>query len=168
MKNQTESSAQSAYLYIIKLLTKRDYSKYKLRVKLESKGFEDSHINEAIEVTIEKGFLKEYEYATARAKALMKKGFHPSLIENKLAEEHLNISSEVILEVFEDYKVTITSQLEELITKKLRTISPTQLNNNLEGTKQKVIRFCLTKGHDLESIIEALELLIPEVNSLNN
>ncbi|WP_372653315.1 regulatory protein RecX [Halobacteriovorax sp.] len=165
MKNLTESTSKSAYLYIIKLLTKKDYSEHKLRVKLGSKGYEEADIDLAIEEVISKGFLREKEYATARAKVLMKKGYHPQYIEAKLAEEQLSVTSSTINEIFEEYNMTTDSQLSELLEKKLRIQVPSQLINAQDKIKQKLIRYCLTKGHELEDITNTLEGLLEKSNS---
>lgn len=164
MKNLSESSTRKAYLYIIKLLSKRDYSTYKVKVKLQSKGYEEEHINEAIDEVVEKGYLNDEEYATARAKSFMIKGLHPQLIQTKLQEEHLSISSDSIQQLFEEYGISTSSQLTELLVKKIRTIGQSQLQNKQEATRQKLTRYCLSKGHEIEDITSTLDNLISDVN----
>ena len=141
---------KNAYLYAVKLLSKRDYSKHKLKTKLESKGFELQDIESALSDVIDKGYLREENYATARAKMLMMKGLHPRYIKSKLAEESVEISMSQIDLVFKEYQITPRTQIEELLIKKTRSLDLSTLRDEQSPMRIKLIRYLLTKGHEPE------------------
>ncbi|WP_417337170.1 regulatory protein RecX [Halobacteriovorax marinus] len=154
MTQLQESSTKNAYLYIIKLLTKRDYSKYKLANKLKTRGFSSNHIEEAIQEVEDKGYLRENEYAMSKAKSLMLKNNHPNLIISKLSEENLFVSTQELDELFQEYRQTTRVQIETIIEKKLRTTKLTPDLDFFSPSIQKIIRHCLSKGHDLDEVKE--------------
>lgn len=160
MKNPEELNQKDAYLYIIKLLTKRDYSKYKLTQKLQAKGFSENDIESAIIDVEQKGYIREKQYATARAKALMLKGNHPRFIIDKLEQEHLAINLQEVMAVFEEHNITISSQIDSLIQKKLSPILGNEDQENISKFKQKIIRYVLSKGHELDQLTEQLNSIL--------
>ncbi len=164
MKDQELSPQKAAYLYAIKLLTKRDYSKHKLQLKLKTRGYDEEHIQDAVDEIIEKGYLKEETYTTARVKGLIHKGLHPSFIQTKLEEEHIQITIEEINEVFKEYKVTTRDQILTLLSKKMRSIDFEKDQERMDQLRFKLIRYILTKGHDLEEI----KFLFDELISLKS
>ncbi|EQC51687.1 hypothetical protein M901_2853, partial [Bacteriovorax sp. DB6_IX] len=61
-----EEMFKTGYLYAIKLLTKRDYSKYKLKLKILSKSVTKEIADEIIAYLVSKKFLNEDNYIEAR------------------------------------------------------------------------------------------------------
>ena len=120
--------------------------------KLESKGFDFDDIESAIEEIIDKGYLREENYATARAKMLMKKGLHPRYIQSKLAEESVVITMNQIDQVFSEYQVTPEDQIRDLLAKKARSLDLSTLRDEQNPTRTKLIRYILTKGHEAEDV----------------
>jgi regulatory protein len=139
--------SNKAYLYLIKLLSSRDYSEYKLREKLKTKGFIRDDIEAAIKEVIEKKYLKEDLYAEARIKGFMNKGYSQDYIQQKLKQEHLTVTTESIDEIYVDHQYSEDEQVRELVQKKLR--GKPILDYDHEA---KVIRFVLSKGHDYSVI----------------
>lgn len=150
----TKPCKRSAYSYAVKLLSKKDYSEFKLRTKLLEKNFTDSEANEAIEELISKKFLREDYYIEARVKGLMHKGYSPTHIQNRLKEEQVEASMSVIQDTFNEYKLTEEEQVEKLIIKKLGNSAieaPLEFN-----AKMKLLRFLASKGHCGEIVDQVL------------
>lgn len=154
MKNNEESSEKSAYLYAVKLLAKQDYSKYKITKKLESRGYDSSHIEQTIDKIVELGYLREENYSISRIQAHMNKGFHPDYIQKKLKEEFVEVELTLIKEVFHEYSMTTDKQIEKLFFRKNLNRSE-YLGYELEKRskfEQKLFRYALSKGHQFEDI----------------
>ena len=146
-----------AYSYIVKLLSSRDYSEYKLREKLKDKKFIDSEINDALNEIKNRGYLKESVYNEARVRNLMNKNYSPSYILQKLNQEHLDPNLEEIVEIFNENQVSTQDQIELLIKKKMRA------NTVLDYEGQnKIIRYVLSKGHDFDESKKCLKSVLTE------
>ena len=144
-----------AYSYIVKLLSSRDYSEYKLREKLEDKKFIDSEIDDALNEIKNRGYLKENVYNEARIRSLMNKNYSPGYILQKLNQEHLDTNLEEIVEIFNENQVSTQDQIELLIKKKMH--GSTELN--YEG-QNKILRYLLSKGHDFDESKKCLKSLL--------
>ena len=146
-----------AYSYIVKLLSSRDYSEYKLREKLEDKKFIDSEIDDALNEIKNRGYLKENVYNEARIRSLMNKNYSPGYILQKLNQEHLDTNLEEIVEIFNENQVSTQDQIELLIKKKMRA------NTVLDYEGQnKIIRYVLSKGHDFDESKKCLKSVLTE------
>lgn len=143
------------YLSAIKLLSHKDYSRFKLANKLRDRGHHDNVIEDTIDLLVEEKYLREDYYKEARIKGLLSKGYHPYLIFQKMDEERCPVTSEEVEKVLLEYDMSEDSILEDLILKKMRILD--SLNISDESKKEnKVIRFALSKGHQLGSIKRAL------------
>ena len=141
-----------AYLYLIKLLSSRDYSEFKLREKLREKQYPANEIDEAITEIKAKNYLREENYAEARVKAFMHKGYSPDYIKQKLAQEHVYVEAEFIESIYCENRNDSDDQIRTLVEKKLRG---KKLANYEEEVK--LIRFVLSKGHQIGAIKKILK-----------
>jgi regulatory protein len=141
-----------AYLYLIRLLSSRDYSEFKLREKLREKQYPATEIDEAIAEIKAKNYLREDNYAEARAKAFMNKGYSPDYIKQKLAQEHVSVDEDFIQNIYSENRNDSDEQIRSLVEKKLR-------GRKLDSYEQevKVIRFILSKGHQIGAIKKILK-----------
>lgn len=151
-----EVSYKEAYNYSIRLLTKRDYSEHKMRLKLISRKYSENIINEVVSKLIESKYLREEAYAQARVKSLMLKGYSHTYILQQLESEKVQITEEMIQEVFTDYKLSSEIQITHLLEKKLRGVQPKALVDF--NFKKKLIRYLLSKGHSLEESSRFVEM----------
>ena len=152
-----EKTNKRCYNDAIKLLSRRDYSQYKMSQKLKEKG----HCLETIEVTIEKlidqNYLREDEYKRIRIKTLLVKGHSDYYIKQKCEQEHLQITDEDIEQIKEKYEFSNEQIIQDLVQKKIRGI---QIPNNFEEKlkiKNRIFRFLISKGHrydEFKSIVE--------------
>lgn len=148
-KAELTRSFKRAYHYCIWLLSKRDYSRFKLSRKLYEKKY-TPYIDELLDFLEEVRYLQEEQYIRTRIKTFMYKGQSKRNIINKLRAERLNVEGSIIEEIFEEYRYTENNQLRELIHKKIRSKGVEALDDF--NFKQKLIRFLLSKGHSYDKI----------------
>jgi regulatory protein len=151
------TQSKKAYLYLVKLLSSRNYSEHKLREKLSAKNYPADEIESAINEIKTRGFLREDLIAESRVKSFMEKGYSPEYIRQRLALEHLTVSDDEIQAVFSEYRLTPEDQIDRLIRKKIQGKAGLDYDE-----ENKVLRYLLSKGHDfgdskkiLKSIIES-------------
>ncbi|EPZ50300.1 regulatory protein RecX [Bacteriovorax sp. BAL6_X] len=148
-KSEDIRSFKRAYQYCIWLLSKRDYSRYKLSQKLYEKKY-TPFIDQLLDFLEEAKYLQEEQYIRTRIKTFMYKGLSKRNILNKLRSERVEPSTELIDELFDEYRYTENGQLRDLINKKLRSKGVSALEDF--NFKQKLIRFLLSKGHSYDKI----------------
>ncbi len=155
-------SSNSAYTYALRLLTKRDYSRAKLREKLLQRDYEASEVEETLDELIEKNYLREDYYAEARVKGFMHKGYSPSMIQYRLSEEGCQVTIEFIEHIYSEYRLSSDDQIAELIDKKIRRLPTTQ--NLPYEAKQKIVASVARKGHSVSAIFRVLEQVLAQSN----
>lgn len=149
-----------AYMYLVKILSIRDYSEYKLREKLRERNYPADEIESAINDIKAKGYLREEAYAEARVKASMQKGYSPDYIRQKLAQENVPITDEEINAVFAEYRTKPEEQIERLVRKKMAG----KTEFDYEG-ESKILRYLISKGHDFDVSKKIMKSIINEVRS---
>ena len=147
--------SSKTYLYLVKLLSARDYSEHKLREKLQEKQHPADEVESALAELKARGFIRENAYAESRVKAFMEKGYSPDYIRQRLAEENLNLSDEGIFSVFTEHQLTPEEQIERLIRKKIRGKNEFDYNE-----ENKILRYLLSKGHDYSNSKKILKSII--------
>jgi len=153
---QQESTNHKTFNYSIRLLAKKDYSIHKIKLKLASRNFNEEHINETVQRLIELKYLNEEEYTISRIKQFLEKGFTNDFIIQKMEQEFLYSTDENINTIREECGLSTTTQLSDLIKKRLYN---KQILNDFEKDiklKNKTISFLATKGYNLEEINSAL------------
>lgn len=144
--------SKKAYQTLIRLLSIKDYSEHKLREKLRERDFPANEIEDAINQVKEQNYLREDLYAEARAKAFMNKGYSTNYIRQKLNQEHVAVTNEFISDIYDEHKYSEEDQIRELVQKKLRGKKIEDYNHEV-----KIIRFVLSKGHEMGSIKKVLK-----------
>lgn len=138
---------QTAYQYSIKLLSKKDYSEFKLTQKLLKKNYDQFEVEEAIDILKEKRFLRDDIYSSDRAKSLIHKYYSNEYIIALLEKEHLKIDSHSIDELREEYSLTKDQVIKYLVQKK----------KNESKNIQQIATYLSSKGfsfEDFESFIQ--------------
>jgi regulatory protein len=162
MENSEKRKKRSAYSTIIRLLAKRDYSRYKMEQKLLEKDYPIDEIETALDEVIEKKFLREDYYIEARIKGYMHKYCTPIFIQQVLYKEHLSVPIDDIRAVFEEYEITTEAQIKKLISKKMPHSGSFSDYNAKQKLKAKIINFVCSKGHDLSEISPLLHQSLKE------
>lgn len=146
---------KECYSTSIKLLTRRDYSSFKLSQKLEEKGFEPDDIELTLEKLRGQKYLNDQTYleGLVRHYARNKKG--PEYIIPKCEAEGLAITEELIHETYETLGLEIDEMIKEHIQKKLR-FDNTKFKDlsSEERFKQysRLSRHLLSKGYIVKNI----------------
>ena len=148
---------KNCYNDSIKLLARRDYSKYKLAQKLAQKGHEQDIIDETINKLIDMQYLREDEYKRMRVKGMLLKGYADAHIIKKCSKEFLSIDQDFIAQMRNDQNIHIPDKLNELIQKKLRYKSIPQTFEEKIKLKNKLMYFLSTKGYSFEEINQAIK-----------
>ncbi len=138
-----------AYKAAIKLLTKRDYSCYKLMNKLVEKEFDTDDIADTIKTLLKKRYLREDYYIEARVKAFIRKNCSISYIQQKLAAEHLDVSRDLIKSIFDEKQISEEDQIKNLTAKKKTKVEILESDDYEEKQRKrlKLVRFLNSKGH---------------------
>jgi regulatory protein len=150
--------SQQAYTYLVKILSARDYSEYKLRVKLREKQYPANEIEAAIADIKAKGYLREEVFTESRIRTFMNKGLSVNHIRQKLHQEHLQATDEQIQEIFDENQISEDQQIERLARKKMG--SKTDLDFDEQG---KILRYLISKGHDYALAKKVLGTLVSEL-----
>lgn len=148
-----------AFKHSIKLLSIRDYSKKALLKKLVERDFSTDDIFEAINLLIEKNFIREDLYIEARIKGIGRKGYSCQYIQSRLREEELDVSLETIQNTLVEASIEPDEEIERLIRKKIRSI--TKISDPYKR-RFKIESFLRTKGHRPENYRLILSKVIAE------
>lgn len=148
---------KEAYNYCVFLLSKRDYSKYKIQQKLKSRKYSEDNIKEVIQLLVDQNYLREEAYLRMRIKTLLYKGVSNYYIKQKLSQEKLNASDEYIDALREENHMSKEDSLEYLLNKKLRGKEIPQEYEAKAKLKNNVLRFLISKGHSFQDANQALK-----------
>ncbi len=151
---------KECYQKAIKLLTKKEYSRPKLKAKLISIGFDEDEAVIAISKLYDLGLLKEDWYIESKIKSLMRKGYSKSHIQQRLSYEELNIPLSKIDEIFAQNDVEEASAITQILTKKghkYQTIWNEVDYNERQKIKTKLVRSIISKGYTSQEGISAVE-----------
>lgn len=156
---------KEAYNYSINLLSRRDYSKYKLSKKLKEKKFSNEDIDLVIEKLIEQKYLREDEYLRIRTRQLIEKGLSDHLIIRTGIEERIDITLELITSLRSEYERSSDDIIDELVKKKIRYKTYNGFEEKMK-LKNKVLRFLISKGHSFDDSNRVLsKYLEGEINT---
>lgn len=144
--NSKKTNERSPYVDAIALLARRDYSRYKLAQKLKQKGHQRDEIESTIEDLIEKKYLQEDLYRESRVKGLINKGLSKSFIKQKMSEENCSTEMDFIDQIYQEMQTNEDDQIAYLIEKKLRYANLSGFKE-LQKSKEKALRFVISKGH---------------------
>jgi SOS response regulatory protein OraA/RecX len=156
----TPLTLEETYRIAIRLLSKQDYSIYKLTQKLKARGSSDEVIESIIQELLEKKYLREDYYIESRIKGLMKKEYSPSYIQYKLSKEHLVIPIQTIEELFLEHNYTQEDQVCRLIKKKIDSISKKITSENKSSIIHKISKYLESKGHSQAMTLDHIKQLL--------
>lgn len=156
-KSDPEVEYKEAYNYCIYLLSKRDYSKYKITKKLNSRKYSIETKEKVIQKIIDQGYLREEAYTTMRIKTLLYKGYANFFIKQKLAEEKLEVDDHRIDQLREENHISNHESIHYLLDKKLRYKEIPEDKEQYYKLRDKVIRFLISKGHNYQEARESFK-----------
>jgi len=157
-KPKDHKPKSSAYQYSMFLLGGQDYSEFKLRKKLKSKGYEETEINEALTKLIEKNYLREEEYKKLLARKLIRKGKADGMIRRQIEQEKLQIDAAQMTEIREEMGMSKEDTLSQLILKKTRGKAWPKDFAEKRKAQEKVYRYLLSRGYSYDDAKKAMNL----------
>jgi regulatory protein len=152
--------ANKAYNYSIYLLSRQDYSVFKITQKLRSKEYSEDEISQAIDKLKAQNYLREEEYIRSKIKSMLRKGYSNSYIQRKLSLEELTIDHILIDTLRDDCNLSPDEQISDLINKKLRN---KEIPNNFPEMmkfKNKIISYLIARGFSYQDAKSALDTKI--------
>ncbi len=151
-EEQDENFSKKAFEYALRVLSQRDYSTHKMQEKLKLRGFEKEVRENTLKRLIDMNYLKDTEFGQTRIKQLLSKGYANSYIIQKLQTEELQTNDEEINDVRIENELSLETQIESLISKKLKSQTiPNEFSKKMK-LKQKITNFLASKGYDFETI----------------
>lgn len=134
--------------YLLRALGSRDYSRAQLEAKLRERGHAPDRIASALESLIEAGFFKEESFASARIRALLRKGYGPGWIRLKLRTEKVTVDDDMIQSAYGHLGLTEADQVRELVRKQLRSSRiRAQMQADARAARTKLLKSLVAKGH---------------------
>ena len=150
---------KTAYNKALDLLAIQDYSKDKLTKKLLKNGYELHEVNHVMETLEKNSLLNERRMSECKIKSLIQKGYGPEFIRQSLDNNHLQYDECQIEEAYETVGINADQQIAQLLEKKFKHAKDWDLTDDSGyKTKQKILRFLLSKGHDPEKCEEAVSM----------
>ncbi len=148
----------AAYSRAIKLISKQDYSEFKIRAKLQALGLDEDQVDLAVDKVKNENFLNDERFQKNLIRKLIHRGYSPSFIRKRLEQDGLFVQENQILTIYEEEMITPKDQIKILAEKKLKP-SSTPINSEVERQKaiKKLLTFILAKGHDFDETLSYLE-----------
>ena len=148
------SSRERAYLSALRLLNARDYTVARLREKLHGRGFDEDHVEAALEQLVSEGWLNDSRFAERFAESALSSGryFGPRLrLEMRRRGLPPELVSEVLGRVLEGHDEA--GEVRAIIE---RRFSGFLLSCASDKEKRRVVGFLQRKGFSLSAIMTAL------------
>jgi regulatory protein len=152
---------QNLYNYAINLLSRQDYSEFKLKNKLRTRpDVLTIEINEVIEKLKGNHLLREENYKRLFIRKWLLKGESESKIRSRGKMEKLEIDTQDFLAISQELGVGNEDNISKLIEKKLRSKNiPEDYKEKLK-IKDKILRFLISKGHSFDDAKSAISKYI--------
>lgn len=151
---------KDCYSASLNLLIRRDYSRFKIKQKLEDKGYSLDDIEAAISKLEGQNYLNEKNYLEGRIRHYARNKKGPLYILKKCEEEKLPITEDLIYQTYHDLNLDIDEMIQYHIHKKLdfNRINIQELSSQ-EFFKlySRLSRHLLSKGYIVKNIEQYLD-----------
>lgn len=150
---------KEAYNHSIRLLARKDYSRFKMETKLREKGFDRNIAKDVIDELVEKKYLREELYIESRVKGLIRKGWSHEKVIRHLEQERCNVTTAEIDEILGESGIDTDEILLHQIQKKWGHgfLTEELTWEQKQKKKEKVLRYLVSKGHQFSESKAALE-----------
>jgi regulatory protein len=140
------------YKYALWLLSKKDYSVFKITQKFKQK-FPDnsSDFPDVIKELESHGYININNYKRTFIKKWLLKGESFSKIILRAAQENLEISKNDFIEFEVEIGISSHQNIQTLIEKKLRNKEIPADFKEKQKLKDKILRYLISKGHSFDS-----------------
>jgi regulatory protein len=147
---------KTSYNYSIQLLSKKDYSSFKLRKKLRQKEYEDLEIAETLDKLTDLKYLNDVEYRRDLISSLLRRSYENRYITQKLAQEELITDDNEINEIKIEIGYNTNSELLKLINLKMKHSPPPETPEEKFKVKSRLASFLSSKGFQFDDINEEI------------
>ncbi|TNF29492.1 MAG: regulatory protein RecX [Deltaproteobacteria bacterium] len=156
---------KSCYNCALYYLARRDYSRAKLKKKLNERGHEREIAERVLDLLTEQNYLREDLYIEARIKGFVRKGHSFYAIGQKLAAEGCAAKLEEIQQVAEQMGQDEDNVLWDLIEKKVRI--DYDFVSNKQKLRERTLRYVISRGHSISKASQFYEKIIQEFEEDN-
>lgn len=153
-KSTKPPSAESAYLYALRLLTARDYSLAKVRAKILAQGVTEDDAETALTRLQREGWLNDRRYAERFAAAALSDGrFYGQRL--KMEMRRRGLESELVDDVLsvlqDDFDEAV--ELEAMVQRRYPGFS---FSSSTDREKRRIIAYLQRRGFGLSAILKVL------------
>ena len=152
--NKPNSSSKSAYNAALRILTRRDHSRYELVRKLKQRGFSSEDIDHAVTACEKYDYIDDERTANVYIRQLKRKGYGKKRIQLELKKKGLK--GDRILNIL-DESVSETEECEgaqRILTKNVKRF---EREKDLQKRRDKIYRFLHTRGFSREVITKTIK-----------
>ncbi|MDX8387620.1 MAG: regulatory protein RecX [Ghiorsea sp.] len=147
-----KAELNKAYSAAVRFLGLREHNEYELREKLESKGFDEIIVDDAIERLKHYDYLSEARYAESFLRSRLKKGEAPWLAARKARQKGADPTVlQVALEEAES-NFDAWQTCKDVLDKR----DPTGLRKHDKRIWQRQLRYLQGKGFDMNTILQVM------------
>jgi SOS response regulatory protein OraA/RecX len=114
-----------------------------MRTKLLSKGFDADEIEATIDRLREKRYIRDDDYATARAKSMLRKNYSLGTVERRLKHEGLPLTDEIKTRIQDEQPLAEEQQVLDILEKNRRKL---QRVTELKKVRQKMAQYLMARG----------------------
>jgi regulatory protein len=134
--------------YLYKLITKKDYTEYEIRVKLYNKfKLEDVEINEIINKLKKENLIDDLRYAKIYIEHKLHKGYGPLYIIEDIKKRGINIDEKFINNILDTLDINLKDIINNLLAKKhINTVEKKYAFLQRRGFKSEKIKELLNGG----------------------
>ena len=152
---KTISSSKSALNSALRILTRRDHSRYELVLKLKQRGFSREDIDHAVSACEEYNYIDDLRTAKVYIRQLKRKGYGKKRIQLELRKKGLR-GDRVLSILDESVSETDDSEAAERVVKK--NLKRFKRERDLKKRRDKIYRFLQARGFAREVITNTLKI----------
>lgn len=149
------SSSKSALNSALRILTRRDHSRYELVRKLKLRGYSRQDIDHAVSACEEYGYIDDLRTAKVYIRQLKRKGYGKKRIQLELKKKGLR-GDRVQSILAESVSEADESEAAQRIVKK--NLKRFERERDLKKRRDKIYRFLQTRGFSREVITNTLKM----------
>jgi regulatory protein len=151
LRNTSQKSALSAAL---RILTRRDHSRYELVLKLKQRGFSRQDIDHAVSACEEYDYIDDLRTAKVYIRQLKRKGYGKKRIHLELIKKGLK-GDRIAKILDESVSATDESEAAERVLKK--NLKRFEREKDLQRRRDKIYRFLQARGFSRDVITEIIK-----------
>ncbi len=155
----TDKQFNDSYQYCIKLLARREYSRYELQQKLSQQDFDKSIIDKCLDYLLEENYQSDERFTEMYCRTRISQRYGKLKIAYELKQKGIN--EYLINDNISKYEDTYLENAIHLIKRKATTNNIKKFFSDF-SLKSKITRFLVGKGYDYDTINLAFDTIKSE------